>query len=76
MKAFLAFLLIVAALAGLYYGYIFVVGKAFKTAPPQKDPVATTSLRETQSQQNDELMRRQRELIQQRQDRMRDMQRR
>ncbi|MCC6758192.1 MAG: hypothetical protein IT395_01015 [Candidatus Omnitrophica bacterium] len=75
MKAFMAFLVIVAVLAGLYYGYIFVISKSFKSNP-KPDVTETTSSWQSQSEKNDALMQRQRDLMQQRQERMRDMQRR
>ena len=75
MKAFMAFLVVVATVAGLYYAYIFVVGKSFKSAPPP-EPTERTSVWKGESSKNDDLMQRQRDLMQQRQERMRDMQRR
>ena len=71
MKELMAFLVVLAVLGGLYYGYIFVVGKTMKSAP-KTDLTESTALWQTESQKTADLKQQQRDLMRQRQDQMRD----
>ncbi len=72
MKGFSIFVLIVAFFGAVYYGFIFVVGKTMHSRPTV-DVSETTSSWQTQSQKAKDLQQAQRDLMEQRRDRMRDL---
>jgi len=76
MKAFMAFLLIVAVLAGFFYAYQFVISKSMKDKPVKPEADDIRPVWEVQKEKNADMMQRQRDLQRQQQERMRDRQRR
>ncbi len=72
MKGFSIFLLIVAFFAAVYFGLISLVGKTMKDQPTA-DVSETTSAWQTESQKNRDLQQQQRDLVEQRKERMRDL---
>ncbi len=66
------FLVIVAFFAAVYFGLISLVGKTMKERPTA-DVSETTSAWQTQSQKNRDLQEQQRDLVEQRKERMRDL---
>ena len=60
MKGFIVFLICIAWLWGLYYGYTLLVTKSLKSAPKQEKSLDQTR------QENDQLQKRQDSLQQQR----------
>ena len=65
-------MVVVAAFAALYFGYIFIIGKALRTNPTP-DVSDATAQWQSQSQKAADLEQQQRDLMQQRMDRMRDL---
>jgi cell division protein FtsL len=72
MKGFTTFLFVVAFFVGIYYGFIFLVSKTMKSQP-KTNISEKTSQWQSQSQRNRNLQDEQRELMRQRQERMRDL---
>lgn len=75
MKALMVLLVIAAAFCALFFGYIYLTSKAMSTNPTP-DVSQTTMGWQTQSEKARDIRDQQRELMRQRQDRMRDLQRR
>ncbi len=71
MKGTAVFFFIVLFFAAVFFGYRFIIGKTLNSSP-HADVSETTSLWQGKSQEASDLQQRQRDLTQQRMDRMRD----
>lgn len=75
MRGFAIFLVVVLFFAGVYFAFIFIVGKSMNSQPAA-DVSQQKSEWDLQSQKIQELKDRQEDLKRQREDRMRDLMRR
>jgi hypothetical protein len=75
MKTFMVVLLILAWLIAMYFGWIHFVGKSMSTTP-EVDSTQSDKQKTQQTQKAEELREEQKQLMLDRQTRMRDLQRR
>lgn len=72
MKLFMTVLLIIAFFGAVYFSFIFIVGKTMQSQPTI-NVTETTSAWKTASEQAREQQQKQRDLMEQRKQRMRDL---
>ena len=76
MKYITVIIVIIAVLSALYFGYIFMLGKVMHQDNTQDDTLADFRTQVDQSDKIQELREKQKRLMEERQQRLRDMQRR
>ena len=72
MKGFMIFLVILLFFGAAYYGFIFIVGKTMQSQPAV-NTTETTSSWKSQSEKSNDIQQRQRDLIEDRMRRLRDL---
>lgn len=76
MKVFLVLVVIGAWLVAIYFGWIHFIGKTMRPSSEQDNPQPAETLQLKGRQQADDLRERQKQLMLDRQSRIRDLQRR
>jgi len=76
MKGFIVFLICIAWLWGLYYGYTLLVTKSLKSAPKQEKSLDQPRQENDQRQKRQDSLQQQRKLMRDRQQTLRDYQNR